>query len=216
MSSLSAQLEAILFYKGEPIKIEYLSTILNENGEKITEQLHQLEEQLQGRGLALIWLDDKVSLATSPETGSLIESLLKQELEKDLGKAGLETLAIILYQGPITRSHVDYIRGVNSTFIIRQLLIRGLVERIENPSDGRAFLYKPTIALLSFLGLRHIEDLPQYSEVRKELEQFKTETVPAEIEILDPYNETDSSTKTAGETQENFETPSKNTPVSGE
>jgi segregation and condensation protein B len=75
---------------------------------------------------------------------------------KDLGKAGLETLSIILYQGPISRAEIDYIRGVNSNFILRNLLIRGLIERVENPHDQRSFLYKPTLELISYLGLSKI------------------------------------------------------------
>jgi segregation and condensation protein B len=112
-------------------------------------------------------------LGTSKDISSLIETLSKEELVKDLGKAGLETLSIILYQGPISRAEIDYIRGVNSNFILRNLLIRGLVERVENPNDQRSFLYKPTLELISYLGLSKITDLPDYETVRKDIEQYK-------------------------------------------
>ena len=112
-------------------------------------------------------------LGTAKELSPLIEQLTKEELTKDLGKAGLETLSIILYQGPITRADIDYIRGVNSQFIVRNLLIRGLVERVENPKDARSFLYKTTLDLLSHLGISKIEELPEYAQVREDIDGFK-------------------------------------------
>ncbi|MDE2188364.1 MAG: SMC-Scp complex subunit ScpB, partial [Patescibacteria group bacterium] len=66
------------------------------------------------------------------------------------------------------------IRGVNSQFILRNLLIRGLIERVENPADARSFLYKTTLDLLAHLGISKIDDLPEYEQVRKDIEIFKT------------------------------------------
>ncbi|MDE2041410.1 MAG: SMC-Scp complex subunit ScpB, partial [Patescibacteria group bacterium] len=66
--------------------------------------------------------------------------------------------------------------GVNSQFILRNLLIRGLVERAENPGDARSFLYRTTLQLLSHLGISKIEDLPEYEAVRKDIEAFKQST----------------------------------------
>ena len=116
---------------------------------------------------------DEIMLATAPEYGTLVESLIKEELSKDLGKAGMETLAIVLYLGPVSRSRIDYIRGVHSHFILRNLLVRGLVEKIPHPEDKRAFLYRPTIDLLRHLGIARAEDLPDYNTVREEVENFE-------------------------------------------
>ena len=114
-------------------------------------------------------------LGTSKELSSLIEKLTRDELNRDLGKAGLETLSIILYQGPITRAEIDYIRGVNSQFVVRNLLVRGLIERVDNPKDARSFLYKTTLDLLSLLGVSKIEDLPEYANIRAEIEAFRSD-----------------------------------------
>ena len=122
--------------------------------------------------MTLIRKEDEIQLATSREMSDIIEQIRKDELTKDLGKAGAETLAIVLYKGPVTRAEIDYIRGVNSTFILRNLLIRGLVEKVSNPKDQRSFLYKPTLELLSFLGISNIQDLPQFGEVQDELIKF--------------------------------------------
>ena len=117
--------------------------------------------------------DEEIMLGTAKELSPLIEQITKEELIKDLGKAGLETLSIVLYQGPISRAGIDYIRGVNSQFILRNLLIRGLIERVDNPADSRSFLYKPTLALLSHLGISSIAELPEYEQVKKDIENFK-------------------------------------------
>ncbi len=74
-------------------------------------------------------------------------------------------MTIVLYRGPIARSQIDYIRGVNSTFTLRNLLIRGLIERIPNPKDSRGFLYRPTFDLMNHLGITRIENLPEYAKV---------------------------------------------------
>jgi segregation and condensation protein B len=172
---LSSQIEAILFYKAEPLSVKRLGQIFKKEEDEIRNALNELREDLRsgGRGLTLVEWEDEVTLGTAKDVSTLIESLTKEELVKDLGKAGLETLSIILYQGPISRAEIDYIRGVNSNFILRNLLIRGLIERVDNPSDQRSFLYKPTLELISYLGLSKISDLPDYEAVRTDIEHFK-------------------------------------------
>ena len=167
------QLEAILFWKAEPVSFKKLAALLNIDVETVKNGLDELENTLRGRGLTLVRTDEEAMLGTAKELSPLIEQLTKEELTKDLGKAGLETLSIILYKGPLSRSQIDYIRGVNSAFIVRNLLIRGLVERVENPKDARSFLYKTTLDLLSHLGISKIEELPEYAQVREDIDGFK-------------------------------------------
>ena len=98
---------------------------------EVKKALQKLKEGLAGRGLSLIQSEDAYALVTAPETHELIERLRKEELSRDLGKAALETLSIVLYKGKVSRRDIEYIRGVNSTAILRSLLIRGLiVERL--------------------------------------------------------------------------------------
>ena len=172
-NKISQQIEAILFWKAEPVAIKKLATLLNVGVAEIRTGIVELEHSLQNRGITLVQTDEEVTLGTSKDLSALIEKLTKDELSRDLGKAGLETLSIVLYQGPISRANIDYIRGVNSQFILRALLIRGLVERIDNPKDARSFLYKPTLQLLSHMGVSKISDLPDYEQVRKDIESFK-------------------------------------------
>ena len=172
---LEKQIEAILFYKGEPVKVSALSRMLGKKTDEIEEAAQILRESLSERGIRLLIKDETLSLGTSPEMSELIVSIRKEELSRDIGKAGLETLSIILYKGPVARSEIDYVRGVNSSFIIRNLLIRGLIERSNNPDDSRSYLYKPTLELLSFLGVTSIDELPEYAKVQDELQSFLEE-----------------------------------------
>lgn len=173
MEQHALQIEALLFWKGEPVSRAWLAKSIGISDEEVSVTLTHLSETLKGRGVTLVIKDDEVMLGTDPSTSALIEKLTKEELQKDLGKAGLETLSLVIYHGPIARRDIDYIRGVNSNFILRNLLVRGLVEKVTNPSDQRSFLYKPTFELLSLLGLSKIEEIPEYAAVRAELDAFK-------------------------------------------
>jgi len=170
---LSSQIEAILFYKAEPLSFKKLGELLSKPEGEIKEAVDFLKDELEGRGLALIEKDNEVMLGTDPELSAIIEKIAKEELSKDIGKAGLETLSIILYKNPVSRSEIDYIRGVNSSFIVRNLLIRGLVERIPNPKDSRGFLYRPTFELLSFLGVENTGQLPDRERIMEEIKNFE-------------------------------------------
>lgn len=171
-TSIDKKIEAVLFFKGEPISIKKLSEFLDIPKDEIKENIVVLKNRLNG-GVVLLEKDDKIMLGTAPEYSSLIEGIMKDELQKDIGKAGMETLSIVLYLGPITRSRIDYIRGVNSNFILRNLMIRDLVEKIANPKDQRSFLYKPTFSLFSYLGINKIEDMENYEQTRKSIEEFE-------------------------------------------
>ncbi len=178
--NLEQQLEALLFWKGEPMTQKKIEGALGCTREALETALTALETNLQSRGLRMMRLGDEIELRTAPEVAPFIEKLTKDELMRDLGKAGLETLAIILYKSPVKRSEIDYIRGVNSSFIIRNLLVRGLIERITETvgsdgsvtSTGRGYAYKPTIDLLAHMGIAKLSDLPEYEKVTKDIEAF--------------------------------------------
>lgn len=166
---LAAKIEAILFWKAEPVTVAGLSWYLSQNETEIIQALETLETRLADRGLALIRNNDAVILGTAPAAADLVESLTKDELTRDIGKAGLETLAVVLYRGPVTRAEIDYIRGVNSSFIVRNLSVRGLIDKVTNPDNARSFLYRPTFELLAWLGVKAVDELPDYEQVVAEL-----------------------------------------------
>lgn len=170
--SLESKIEAILFFKGEPVSITHLAKILEVKTEEIEDALLKLEKALEARGLALVRDGNDIVLETSPEASEIIKKISKDELDREIGKAGLETLSLVLYHGPISRREIDYIRGVNSAFILRNLLIRGLIEKTDAKEGERSFTYKPTLELISHLGLTKKEDLPEYEQVRGEIREF--------------------------------------------
>lgn len=181
---LYRNIEAILFHKAEAVKVKELANILEVSEEDIVRGLDVLEEKLEGRGVALMRHNGSVMLGTTPETAVVIEKLIKDELDKELGKAGLEALSIVLYKGPISRSEIDYIRGVNSSYILRNMVMRGLVERTTDPKR-KMFVYNPTFELLSYLGVTSVHELPQYDEVQREMNELlksNEDTVESENE----------------------------------
>ena len=97
----------------------------------------------------------------------------EDELGREIGPAGLEVLAVVLYRGDSTRARIDYIRGVNTSSTIRTLLSRGLLERTNNPDDAREYLYRPTTELLAHLGVTDVQALPEYAKIASELASFE-------------------------------------------
>lgn len=177
--SLSARLEAVLFASGEPVAKKRLLTLLGADLQSFADAFSELRALLADRGLALIETEDTAELRTAPEASDTIQKLRESELSRDLGKASLETLALILYKGSATRSEIDWVRGVNSTASIRALLLRGLVERVEDASDKRRARYRATVDALAHLGVSTREELPRFKELSETLNahEANTETV---------------------------------------
>ena len=167
-------IEGLLFYKSAPQKKQVVMKLLGISAEDLASAVENLRSRLQSGATRLIETNDELELVTAPEFAPIIEALRKNDLKADISKAGAETLAIILYQEPITRSEIDRIRGVNSSFILRNLQIRGLIERIAKDSGG--YTYTITPQLLAHLGVTHKHELPDYARIADTLEQFNATT----------------------------------------
>jgi segregation and condensation protein B len=163
--SPSQALEAVLFAAGEPMTKRRLAGLFEVTTDLINAAAAELRENLADRGVVLVETEDELELRTAPSASAIVKKLRESELSKDLGKAGLEALAIILYQGSATRGEIDWIRGVNSSAAVRSLLIRGLIERTEDESDKRRARYTTSVDALAHLGITRKEDLPEYAEV---------------------------------------------------
>ncbi len=168
--NIEQKIEAILFWKGEPISRKKLSEILKVGQVEINEAIEKLKENLIERGIVLIEKGLEIMLGTARECSQLIEDLQKEELNKELSKASLETLSIILYKNGVSRAEIDFIRGVNSSFTLRALSIRGLIEKTVDAKDNRKYIYKPSFELLSFMGVKSVEELPDYGEVNNSID----------------------------------------------
>lgn len=174
---LETQLEGLLFYKGTPMKKSALLKLLEVGEEELGAATAALSLRLNGGATRLLETDTELQLVAASELDELIETIRKDELKRDIGKAGAETLAVILYKGPITRPEIDRVRGVNSAFILRNLLIRGLIERT---TTGKTYSFEITPALLAHLGITNKMELPEYATVLDQLEKFEAELVAAE------------------------------------
>ncbi len=171
---LESQIESYLFFKGEPVEVKEISKVFGVSAEEVTSALVNLRESTADRGIVLLESAEGFELGTHPDMGERLAEIKKEELNRELSKASVETLSIILYTDGATRAEIDYIRGVSSSFILRSLLVRGLVIKEEDPNDARRLLYRPSSDVLRYLGVAKIEDLPDYQKLKAEFESAKS------------------------------------------
>jgi len=174
MNKLSKQIEAVIFYKGGDVKMENICKVCDCKKEEALRSITEIRQSLNDHGIILNEHEGVYSITTSPEVNDIIEKLRKDEVSGPMSPSALETLSIILYQGPIRKTDIDFIRGVNSQFILRNLLARGLILRNKDTEDERIFTYGPTLAILEFLGISNIKELPDYESIKKELTKRKS------------------------------------------
>lgn len=172
---LSRTIEAILFYKHEPVSFAELANITDAEKSGVREALDELQARLHDSGLTLVEKDDDVELVTDPSQSEVINEIYEEEINKDLTKAELETLTIVLYQGPVSKATIDYIRGVNSSTILRKVQVRGLVKKVKDPDSKRGVLYEATLETMKHLGITTQSDLPEYEEANEVLDEFADE-----------------------------------------
>ena len=185
--NIFAQIEALLFYFGEPIEIKKMAALLSISEEECEKTLAELEKKLtedETRGLLLLHKEKRVQLVTKPELKQIGEAIIKDEFREQLTPAALETLSLIAYLGPVPRSTVDYVRGVNSSFTIRSLVMRGLVER--GDEKGSSFHYRTTERFLKHMGITSVEQLPEYTKYKETLKQFEEQLQPQTESAIPP------------------------------
>jgi segregation and condensation protein B len=171
-NNLIAKLEALLFSYGEPLSVKQIANFLKISEEDVSATLSVLKEKLTDleRGLTLVQAGNSFSLATKPELKEVVAAIVTEELKEELTPAALETLSLVAYLGPVARTDLDYIRGVNSSFSLRSLSLRGLVER--DTTKGIPH-YRLTADSLAHLNLSKPEDLPNYEEFRQVFEDWQ-------------------------------------------
>lgn len=163
-NKLISVLESILFVSGEPIKKSKLVKILSVEKDALEEALNVISEKYRDTqgGLVILAKGEEVQLVSNPENAEFIENLVKSELQDSLSNAALEVASIIAYRGPISKTEIEAIRGVNCAYTLRNLLLRGLIERSDNPNDSRGYVYAITFDFLKKLGIESVKNLPEY------------------------------------------------------
>ena len=163
--------EALLFYKATALRKSAVAKAIGCSVEELPSHLEQLRTRLDGSALTLIETEEEVQLTTAPTVATFIEAVRRDELRADIGKAGAETLAIILYREPIARTEIDKIRGVNSGVTLRNLLTRGLVNRSQKPT-AQGYIFTISPQLLAHLGISQKQELPEYGTIMDRLDAF--------------------------------------------
>jgi len=161
-----AALHALLFASGEPLEKKRLESLLGITSTELKLVLQALVGLLKGSGTTIVETDTEVELRTAAEAAPILKKFRESELSRDLGKASLETLAVIAYQTGTTRSEIDWVRGVNSSTSLRTLLLRGLIEGREDERDKRRIRYSLTPEALAHLGITRATELPRAAELQ--------------------------------------------------
>lgn len=164
--TLDARIEAMLFATAQSMSVKRLSELLQMDAKKIHEALDALAERLQesGSGVQLLLHGNDAELVTRPEAAEWVRAAIKMEATGELTRPSLEALAILSYRGPMTRPELEQIRGVQSALILRNLMMRGLVEMKEDRRLGQP-TYVVTSDFLKHLGVDRIEALPEFESL---------------------------------------------------
>ena len=154
------QLEALLFIAERPLTRAEIVRLSGVDESTVSARLGELGAALAGRGIRLVSAADRVELATAPEASAMVARYVGHEGPR-LTPAALETLAIVAYRQPITRSVIERIRGVDSEYVLRGLLHRRLVVELGRAAvPGRPYLYGTGFEFLERFGLSALEELP--------------------------------------------------------
>lgn len=169
MDKLKSKILSILFVASKPVSLRELAASLDINESEIKEVIHSLVSENHNSGIIVLMHNDRLQLASNPDNSTDVKKFLSLELREKLTDAALETLAIILYKQPVSKAEIENIRGVNSQYTIRQLLIRGLIEKTASANDKRMSHYKTTLEFMQHLGIKDMNELPDFEELTKNI-----------------------------------------------
>ncbi len=160
---LTRDIEAILFASGKPVALKSLAKLLDASQEVVREAVGDIRTRwnTERSGLHLLEHEGMIQCVSNPACANLVQSFAKEEVSGELTRPSLETLTIIAYRGPVTKPEIEQIRGVNCSLILRNLLMRGLVDEREDATHLQS-TYTVSVDFLRHLGLSSISELPSY------------------------------------------------------
>ena len=163
IKKIKATVECLLFVSGDPVSLKELSSALEVDQATLKKIINQLTDDFddEARGIKIVEINGSYQLCSKSELYEYVEKLLKPKAKTGLSKASLETLSIIAYKQPITKSSIDSVRGVKSDACITRLAEKDMIKeigRMEGP--GRPILYGTTDTFLRLFGLKSIVELP--------------------------------------------------------
>lgn len=184
---LISKIESILFVSNKPVTTKQISGFTGSSEDEVRTAMNELAISRKESGIVLLEMNDAWQLATNPENVELVKTFLTSDLRENLTDATVEVLAIIAYRQPISKAEIESIRGVNSQYSIRQLLMRGLIEKTTAEAGSRSTHYRLTTDFLQHMGLGSVEQLPEYAEFKEKLKlaQSNSEETPEQGSSLE-------------------------------
>jgi segregation and condensation protein B len=168
--SLKSKIESLLFISAHPLSEKKIAELAGAKADEVKTVIYELISDYNERGIKIARIDDEYQMSTANDNAALIRDFIKDETNGELTRPSLETLTIIAYRGPITKAELEQIRGVNCGLILRNLMIRGLVEA----GGGGEQKYNITFDFLRFLGIKSVTELPDFEKLSRDpnLEKF--------------------------------------------
>lgn len=166
--SIESQIESLMLMSHKPFTISKLSSILEKKPKDIEDAVQKIIKKYDDAkgGLVLMRDGNKIQFATAPENSEIIKKWKKDEQTRELTRPSLETLTIIAYRGPVSKAEIELIRGINCSLILRNLLIRGLVEMLPGKNDLDT-KYQLSFEFMRWLGIKDAKELPEYEKLNK-------------------------------------------------
>ncbi|MFH0923613.1 MAG: SMC-Scp complex subunit ScpB [Candidatus Falkowbacteria bacterium] len=166
---IKSKIESLLFISAKPMSVKQLSDLAGESIKEIEQAAVELIEDYKKdkRGVQIIKNNSKYQMVSSPDNAKLIKEFIKDETTGELSRPSLESLTIIAYRGPVAKIDLDRIRGINCALILRNLLLRGLIEGKYDNKKKETY-YSVTFDFIKFLGINNIKELPDYERLNKD------------------------------------------------
>lgn len=166
MTTTKALVESILFVTNHALTVKKLADLTGRPVPDLQSALAELMEEYTKthEGLQVQRIGQSYQMSTTSVTSAVVQKFLGEEEKKELTKPSLETLTIIAYRGPVSKAELELIRGVNCSLILRNLLIRGLIEEMPDPV-AMVTRYQVTFDFLHYLGLRETRELPDFEKL---------------------------------------------------
>ncbi|MFF0746205.1 SMC-Scp complex subunit ScpB [Streptomyces sp. NPDC004111] len=175
---LGGALEAVLMVVDEPASAAHLAKVLGRSEREVADALRALADEytVQGRGFELRLVAGGWRFYSRARYAAAVEAFVLDGQQSRLTQAALETLAVVAYRQPVSRSRVSAVRGVNCDGVMRTLLQRGLVEEAGTEPETGAILYRTTNYFLERMGLRGLDELPELAPFLPEADAIESET----------------------------------------
>lgn len=177
----NALIESILFLSTKPLTVAQLAKITGAVKEDVIQALDRLgvEYNTAKRGIRILAHEGTYQMATAPEHAKLVADFVEEDLHGELTRPQLETLTVIAYRGPITKTDLEQVRGVHCGLILRNLMMRGLIQSEEDPTKLQA-IYTVTMDFLRTLGVTSVTELPDYVSLHS------ADTINRLLEVASP------------------------------